>query len=84
MKAIAILGAVLAVTAVTAANAKSLPPHEAGGPIKQGAYCWVNTDVNGNGWWDRCDNSGRPVSMRGRENDYDATGDGGGAGGNGR
>jgi hypothetical protein len=88
MKAFAVLGAILAVSAAATAHAKSMPQgHDPGGPLKQGRYCWVYTSSSGAGWWDHCDNSGRAISLRGRENEVDAAGGGdggGGGGGNGR
>jgi len=86
MKALIILGAVLAVTASTAAHANAKPKgHDFGGPTKQGKYCWVNTTVEGAGFWDRCDEGGRGISQHGRDELVDATyGGGGGGGGGGR
>ena len=85
MKSLAILGAVLAVTAASAANAQSKPQgNPAGGPIKQSGYCWVATTLEGAGFWDRCDSSGRAVSLRGRDNQFPTYGGAGGdAGGDG-
>ncbi len=84
MKSIAILGAALAITAFSVANANSMPQgHDVGGPTQQGQYCWVYTSANGAGFWDHCDETGRAISLHGRENAIDiAGGDGGGGGGN--
>ncbi len=87
MKALAIVSVALAVAATAAAHAQSAPHgHDAGGPIQQGSYCWVYTGTNGAGWWDRCDHSGRALSLRGRPNrlDQDYNGGGGGGGGGNR
>jgi hypothetical protein len=92
MKKLAILACLAAIT--TTASAYAGPVHQAGGPIKQGKYCWINTGVHGTGWWDVCDTtytgSPRGRSLRGRsEADIAAmdsgsgNGDGGGGGGGG-
>ncbi len=64
--------------------------HQPGDPIKQGKYCWVNTNSHGNGWWDqlRQQRSANPRarSQRGvTEIDLSGgDGAGGGSGGSGR
>ena len=83
MKSLAILGAILAVTAASAANAKSMPQgNPAGGPIQQGEYCWIATTLEGAGFWERC-NSDFVRSLRRGPNDVLTYGDGGGGGGGG-
>ncbi len=92
MKTVAILAAVLAVSAAVTANAMPRPQgHAAGGPIKQGPYCWVYTSPTGSGWWDLCDSRSplpRGISRRGQNGDdfygsfAGGSGGGGGGGGN--
>jgi hypothetical protein len=65
MKTIAILAAILAVSAAATAHAEPMPQfHQPGSPIKQGHYCWVYSSSNGAGWWDKCDSSRDPRSPR--------------------
>lgn len=55
MKKIAIMAAVIVMTAATAANASTGPrTNSLGGPIKQGAYCWITTNLTGAGYWYSC------------------------------
>jgi hypothetical protein len=91
MKKIAILAAIVAVSAATSAFADTMPQgHSPGGPIKQGKYCWVSTDSRGAGWWDVCDSTSREypraASLRGHpfyDDQIMGGGDGGGGGGGG-
>jgi hypothetical protein len=85
MKSLVIISALLALTGASTAQAQSVPQrHDIGGPIRQGAYCWVYTNANGAGWWDHCDAQGKAISLHGRENRVDEfSGGGGGAGGGG-
>jgi hypothetical protein len=91
MKTMAILAAIVAVSAVTA-HAEPKPQfHQPGSPIKQGPYCWVYTNGTGAGWWDRCADAHteRAQSLKNRfeadisaiENDTNGGGGGGGGGG---
>jgi len=91
-KSILILAMLAAATATASAAAAQPPLHQAGGPIRQGPYCWVATDARGSGWWDACGREdlqrGRSVRDR-RSADMDAMantsgGGGGGGGGGGR
>lgn len=89
MKTLSILATVLAVSAASMAHAKSTPQgHQPGGPVKQGNFCWVNTNGNGAGWWDRCDTKSpmpRGISQRDRaDEDFAGTGSGGSGGGGNR
>jgi hypothetical protein len=54
MKTVAILAAAAAIMAATSAYASMPETHEAGGPIKQGNYCWTATNNYGAGWWHNC------------------------------
>jgi hypothetical protein len=91
MKIVAIVATLAAVTLATAAQARSMPTgHDAGGPIKQGNFCWVDTTMHGNGWWDSCDThyklGARPKSQRDIPTLFsygDSSSDGGGGGGGG-
>lgn len=87
MKTVAMLTALIAVTAATSAYAGNPGSHTAGGPIQQGDYCWVNTDAKGYGFWDRCDTGSsfpRSVTERDQPNFAADFGGDGGGGGNGR
>lgn len=56
MKIVAIFATLAAITVATTAQVSAMPAgHDAGGPVKQGKYCWVDTGSHGNGWWDSCD-----------------------------
>jgi len=90
MKTIAILATIMAVSAAASAHAEMKPrSHSAGGPLRQGAYCWVYTGGNSAGFWDRCVSStdATPMSLQGRPRAEIDTilggggGDGGGGGG---
>jgi len=81
MKTLAILAALAAIT-MTASATAAPAAHQAGGPLKQGKFCWVGTGIHGTGWWDLCDPKSampRALSMRGRSDaDIEATFNGGG------
>lgn len=83
MKSLAILTAILAVTAASAAN--SMPQgNPAGGPVQQGQYCWIATTLEGAGFWERCDSDlVRSLRRRGPNDILAVGGDGGGADGGG-
>lgn len=87
MKKIAFIAAMIAVTAATAAHASTRPQgHSLGGPIKQGAYCWVSTNLTGAGYWALCGGNTNPQAMRqpgSNAVDHGALAGGGGGGGGG-
>jgi Spy/CpxP family protein refolding chaperone len=49
MKTLAILAALAAIT-MTASATAAPAAHQAGGPLKQGKFCWVGTGIHGTGW----------------------------------
>jgi hypothetical protein len=54
--AVAAAIAVGGLLALTSANAE--PAHQAGGPLRDGNFCWVSTDnVMGWGYWQACPSS---------------------------
>lgn len=88
MKTLVILATVMAVSAAATANAKAPLGNSAGGPLKQGNYCWVDASPTGTGFWDACDSTSpvpRGKSQRGTPpiSHYSGAAGGGGGGGGG-
>jgi hypothetical protein len=65
MKTVAILTAAAAIMAATSAYASVPETHDAGGPIKQGKFCWSATNSYGAGFWHRCGDVPRTGRTRG-------------------